>query len=183
MKYKLPFHTWKHNSSVNDITIDQLLKMKPKSVYDVGVGDGFYGKLLNYLFDDVNIAGIEKNPIYIGKFDLRKIYSVIIIDDIIDVITKISGDLIIFGDVLEHLEKQDMINVLKIAVDNFRYIIVNSPLGFQPQNHEYEEEIHRCGIEKEDFKDYKILEFVVYDRIMFNCLIEGKSNDSSWLVS
>jgi len=174
MKHNIPFHTWKHNSSINDITIDQLLKIKPKSVYDVGAGDGFYGKILNYFFDDVNIVGVEKNPIYIGKFDLRKIYSIIIIDDIVNIISKISGDLIIFGDILEHLEKQDMINVLKTSVNNFRYVIVNSPLGFQPQDHEYEEEIHRCGIEREDFKKYEVLEFKIYDGIMFNCLIKGK---------
>ncbi len=174
MKHELPFHTWKHNSSVNDITIDQLLKIKPKSVYDVGAGDGFYGKILNYFFDDVNIAGIEKNPIYIDKFNLRKIYSVIIVDDIINVISKISGQLIIFGDILEHLEKEDMIYVLETAVKNFKYIIVNSPLGFQPQNHVYPEEVHRCGIEESDFKRYEVLNFEVYDGIMFNCLIKGK---------
>lgn len=174
---EMPKHiyTWKHNSSVNDITVKQLLRIKPKNVFDIGVGDGFYGKLLCYLFDDINVIGIEKNPIYIGEFDLKKVYNVIIIDDIMNVISKINGDLIIFGDVLEHLEKHDMINVLRTAVNNFGYIIINSPLGFQPQDHEYEEEIHRCGIERKDFKDYKVLEFVIYDGIMFNCLIEGKS--------
>lgn len=167
-------HTWKHNSSVNDITVEQLLKIKPKNVFDVGAGDGFYGKLLKHLFNNVNVVGIEKNLIYVCEFGLYEIYDALMGDDIVNIICGISGDLIIFGDILEHLEKQDMVSVLKSAVDNFKYVIVNSPLGFQPQDHKYEEEIHRCGIEREDFKDYKVLDFKVYDEIMFHCLIEGK---------
>lgn len=175
MKHNLPFHTWKHNPSVNEITIDQILKIKPKSIYDVGAGDGFYGKLLKYLLDyDAQTCGIEKNHIYIDQFGLKSIYDVVIIKDIVDIISKISGDLIIFGDVLEHLEKEGMINVLRTSVKNFKYIIINSPLGFQPQDHVYPEEIHRCGIEESDFKDYEVLDFKVYDEIMFHCLVKGK---------
>ncbi len=166
-------HTWKHNSAVNDITIEEIFKIKPKKVYDIGAGDGFYGKVLKHLFDNIYVIGIEKNPIYIKEFNLGNIYDEIINGDIIRLISEIYGDLIIFGDVLEHLEKQDMIDVLEIAVNNFEYVIVNSPLGFQPQSHKYEEEIHRCGLCKEDFEKYEILIFEVYDEIMFNCFIKG----------
>lgn len=166
--------TWKHNSAVNEDTMRQLEMLSPLTIIDVGAGDGFYGKLVKYLFPKSVVVGVEKRQSYVVDFNLGKIYDKIIVDDVINVIDSLSGDLIIFGDVLEHLVKADMIAVLKKGVQNFCFVIVNSPRGFQAQEHEYPEELHRCGIDYPDFEVYKVLEYHLYcNGAMFNCLLNG----------
>lgn len=176
---RLPFHTWKHNNWVNGFTVEQLLKITPKTVYDVGIGDGFYGKLIKFFMPHCNVFGVELNQRWVSHCEALGLYERILQGSIVDTIHDLSGDLIIFGDVLEHLEKEDMRSVLKTAVTNFRFVIVNSPLGFQEQLHEDSEEIHRCGIDRADFSPYNVLEFneshfVDSPNNMFNCLIRGR---------
>jgi len=166
--------TWKHNTSVNRDTLRQIIMINPKTVVDVGAGDGFYCKLIKRFIPNCQVTAIEKNKIYPEKFNLASIYDSVINDDIVTAIKNLSGDLIIFGDILEHLEKKDMLQVLGDSLKHFSYVIVNSPLGFQPQEHEFPEERHRCGIEYSDFENRKVLEFRVFDGNMFNCLLIGK---------
>jgi len=177
MEIELPkhFQTWKHNEVVNEDTMRQLLTLKPSRVIDVGVGDGFYGKLVKYCFPKTFVLAVEKRIDYILNWKLDEIYDEVVCDDIVNVIDKLEGDLIIFGDVLEHLEKIDAVRVLSEAVKRFNYVLINSPVGFQPQEHHLPEEIHRCGFDCEDFEDYQVMEFHTYcDGTMFNCLLLGE---------
>jgi len=170
--------TWKHNHTVNLDTYRQILMIRPKTFVDVGAGDGFYGKLIKRLFPDCKTLAIEKNNVYPEQFELNKIYDELWNEDIITAINKLeSKDLIIFGDVLEHLEKQPSSEVLRKSLDKAKFVIVNSPLGFQKQEHEYKEEIHRCGLDYSDFRKYNVLEFNVFDEIMFNCALLGNKNN------
>ena len=168
--------TWKHNSSVNLDTLRQIIMIQPRTFVDVGAGDGFYGKLVKRFFPICYAIAIEKNKAYLAKFNLASIYDKVIHDDIIEAIEKIDNvELMIFGDILEHLEKGLSTKVLKKGAEKSSFIIVNSPLGFQPQQHEYEEEIHRCGLNYSDFESYKVLEYKEFDKNMFNCLLLGKN--------
>jgi len=170
--------TWKHNHTVNLDTYRQILMIRPKTFVDVGAGDGFYGKLIKRLFPECKTLAIEKNRVYSEQFELNKIYDKLWNEDIITAIDKLEPtDLIIFGDVLEHLEKQPSNEVLGKSLHKAKFVIVNSPLGFQEQKHEYEEEIHRCGLDYSDFEKYNVLEFNVFDEIMFNCILLGNKNN------
>lgn len=168
-------HTWKHNKSTNPITIEQIRTINVLKFVDVGCGDGFYGKLVKYVHPNAKTIGVEKEPSYIKKWDLLSIYDEVICDDIVNIISDLTGDLIIFGDVLEHLEKEDVNRVIDKCVNNFSYIIINAPLGFQPQEHEIESEINRCGLSKVDFERFNILSYVEINEngLMFNCFIKG----------
>ena len=167
-------HSAKHNSSTNNTTINQIENIDLLLFVDVGIGDGFYGKLVKYLKPNVYMIGVEKEKSYIEKWNLKNIYNEIINDDIINVIQELKGDLIIFGDILEHLEKENATKVISTSVNNFSYILINSPVGFQEQEHEIHSEIHRCGLSKEDFINYNILNYEEFDdNRMFNCLIKG----------
>jgi hypothetical protein len=177
---RLPFHTWKHNHWVNGFTVEQLLKIRPGTVFDVGIGDGFYAKLIKFFMPSCTVFGVELNKRWVSHCESLGFYDRILQGSIVDSIRDLSGDLIIFGDILEHLEKDDMRSVLKTAVTNFRFVIVNSPLGFQEQHHEESEEIHRCGIERADFAPYDVLEFneshfVDSPNNMLNCLVRGRA--------
>ena len=168
-------HTWKHNKSTNPITLEQIKSMNISKFLDVGCGDGFYGKLVRYLHPDVHMIGVEKELSYITKWKLGEIYNEIINKDIANVIGNLRGDLIVFGDVLEHLVKEDADKVIKTSVDNFSHIIINAPLGFQEQKHAIESEIHKCGLSKIDFENYNILHYEEFNQngLMFNCFIKG----------
>ena len=168
-------HTWKHNKSTNPVTLEQIKGINVSKFVDVGCGDGFYGKLMKYVHSDAHLIGVELEPTYITNWKLEEIYDEIINDDIRNVIEDLHGDLIVFGDVLEHLEKEHADEVIKISVNNFSYVIINAPLGFQPQEHKNESEIHRCGLSKTDFESFDILSYeeIIENGLMFNCFIKG----------
>jgi len=175
----LPFHTWKHNNWVNSFTVDQLSALKPQKVWDVGCGDGFYGKLVKHILPTASVSGIELNPRWASHCKKLNIYDKILevgIEDAIKLDIFAENDLIIFGDVLEHLEKENMTFVLSEAVRKVKYVIINGPVGFQPQDHPDPEEIHRCGVTKADFSNYTIVEynesnFTEHTNQMMNCVL------------
>ncbi len=147
--------TPKHNAFVNPFTIDQIKVMGPASVVDVGPGDGYYGKLLHCLFENPPyIVGVELNTKWVDHCRSLNVYDEIIHGNIKEVIETLTGSLIIFGDVLEHLEKEDAEYTLREAVKNFEWVIINGPIGFQAQAHPDPEEHHRCGITAEDFSSH-----------------------------
>jgi len=182
-KINIPFpheiQTWKHNQTVNLDSYRQILMIQPKTFVDIGAGDGFYGKLVRHLFPKCKTLAIEKNKIYPEQFGLAKIYDNLWNEDVVTAIDKLTqSDLIIFGDVLEHLDKESSNKVLEKSLNIANFVIINSPLGFQEQNHEYQEEIHRCGLDYADFESHFVLEFNVFDDIMFNCLLLGNKKYS-----
>jgi trans-aconitate methyltransferase len=173
MKFPEHIQTWKHNAATNEDTLRQLLEVQPKTITDVGAGDGFYGKLVRHALPDVtSLVGVEKTAEYIADFGLDSIYDKVINADICEVVQGISADLMIFGDVLEHLEHDSAHAVLDQALQRCRWVLVNAPLGWQPQEHENPNEIHRCGLNKEDFSEFDLLEWNHRGR-MFNALLKG----------
>lgn len=173
-------HTWKHNNVVNEDCLAQFRAINAMSVIDVGPGDGFWGKVIKYVCASTQVWGVQLEVSYIQKWQLNRVYDKIINNDIALVIPHLKGQLILMGDVLEHLQKEDAVNVLKTAVDNFSFVMVNAPIGFQRQDHQISSQIHRCGLSWEDFKDYNILRYIQYphqgDVDVFHCLIEGIKN-------
>lgn len=182
MKFPEHIQTWKHNKSVNDDTMRQMIEISPQKIIDFGAGDGFYSKLLKYLFSTCYVVGVEAESSYPKKFGLYDLYDELIIDRLENFIDRLNindYDLAVFGDVIEHLEKSIAEEVIKKAVNLFPYIIINSPIGFQDNEVlagavGVESELHRCGIDRSFFDSYEVLEWHVYDNdIMFNCLLKG----------
>jgi trans-aconitate methyltransferase len=174
-------YTQKHNSWVDDFTIDQLSRIRPSHVVDIGCGDGFYGKLCKYVLgESVIVTGVDANPKWSGHCGRLEEYSEVIHGCIIEVLPQLKGELIIAGDVLEHLEELDMKNTLEHMCRSFKYIIINSPLGFQPQHHKDIWEHHRCGLDRTTFEGYRVIEYNESSHMgneMFNVLIQGENNE------
>ena len=175
---------WKHNSWVDNFTVKQLKKLSPSLVLDVVCGDGFYGRLCEHVLGaSVNVLGVDINPRWYKHCLRLEEYSNVKYGNIIDLLPQLQGELAIAGDVLEHLEEEEMLKVLDGLVNSFEYVIVNSPLEFQPQTHEDIWECHRCGLNRKTFDEYSVIEYneskeVVNDlgrsEPMFNILIKGK---------
>ena len=172
-----------HNPNVNPWVIEMLKKLSPSRVVDMGCGSGEYGEMIAGCLEDCTVIGVEIYEPYLRAFpNLKKYYSKVILGDIRDEIHEndIYGDLIIFGDVLEHLPKEDVHPLLREAVKKFGYIMITSPIGFTRQTRPkvgddisfkniYER--HLCGLTREDFTEYNVIEYDEFG--IFVMLIKG----------
>ncbi len=168
--------TWKHNPCINNDAYKILSNLHNiKNIVDFGCGDGFWGKLSKYIFPNCFIEGVELERSYIINNKLDEIYDKIYNNDIIDMCDKLSGDLLICSDVLEHLSEEDCLKVIKTIKKHYRYIMINGPLGFQEQQHDIPSEIHRCGLRKDMFANLDIISYKSYQNdTMFSLLAKGE---------
>lgn len=129
-----------------------------KKIVDVGPGAGTYAKLLGRKYKYV---AIEIWAPYVDQFNLHELYDKIIIGDIRHVNFP-KADCIIFGDVLEHLNKEDARTILRKAEKRYKYIVVSSPVGeYQQgsfQGNRYETHLSHWTFEEfsEMMIDYKV---------------------------
>jgi len=97
-----------------------------KTILDVGPGWGTYSKLLrkdNTIWDCVEI-----HEAYVNRFNLNSLYNNIFIYSISDFKYKHFYDVVIFGDVLEHMSKELVHKSLDRAKQNSKYMIISIPL-------------------------------------------------------
>lgn len=146
-----------------------ILNCAPRSVLDVGCGFGLWGFLCRMYLDvsservqpkdwQVRIDGIELFEPYIQAHQ-RALYDNIRIADIREAAPDLDTyDLIIAGDVIEHLEKEEGLAVLRILYEKARKaLLVNIPLGEGWEHgivHDNVGELHRSQWECEDFFPY-----------------------------
>jgi len=113
-----------------------------KTVLDVGPGFGTYARILR------DNPGARKNlerldavevwQPYVEQYHLNRHYDVVYIEDIRNVAKgsrrDISGyDLIIFGDVLEHMTREESLAVWDWASRNAKYAMISVPIIHWPQ--------------------------------------------------
>lgn len=119
------------SSSILDSEIVSILKrINPVTTFDVGVGAGKYGKLITQLFPSSKIDGCEIDLNYFTEFkDAYNNYNNVINKSIIDIIDteEFERDLVIFGDVLEHLKNSQIIDVLDYFQYRSRYMLCLYP--------------------------------------------------------
>jgi len=96
------------------------------TIVDVGPGEGTYAKLLGPSYKYI---GIEIWEPYIKQFKLDEMYSEIIVADVTQLPDLPKGDCIIFGDVLEHIDKFYALNLLLKAEANYKHMIVSLPIS------------------------------------------------------
>jgi hypothetical protein len=107
-------------------------------VVDVGPGAGTYFDLLDPHLAVSCWTAIEVWAPYIDQFNLRSKYSEVILADVYYIDWQKIGnpDLIILGDVLEHMTLTRAMSVLEAAVCASRYVVVASPIVHYPQGAE-----------------------------------------------
>lgn len=104
---------------------------KNAKILDVGFGSGVYGKLLR-TFNYHNIDGIDVYGDNIKELGLDKIYNNMYIENILDFDFNYY-DLIILGDVLEHIELESAKNLLSrfIGENKCENIVVSIPYEYE----------------------------------------------------
>ncbi len=104
--------------------------VQPRTVVDVGAGCGTYAKLMRP-FDTpgTHWTAVEAWEPYVEEFGLTRLYDKVIVADVRQLPwTDLRADLIIAGDVLEHMSAADARMVLERARHAARYVIVSVPV-------------------------------------------------------
>ncbi len=141
----MPSSTPKHISYV----MDHIMKIQPKTILDVGIGYGKWGFLCREYLEawkdrvfpdqwEILLHGIEIFKPYTELPWIESIYDLVWNDDLTKVIHLLKPrtpankgyDLIIAGDVIEHIRKDDGIQAIKDMIQiSSKEIILSIPLG------------------------------------------------------
>ncbi len=98
---------------------------KIETILDIGAGEGTYPKLLG---KDYIYTGVEIFKPYIEMWGLYDLYQMFFIGDASKMDLP-QADCIIFGDVLEHIEKEDAKLLLARALKTYKHVVVSIPLS------------------------------------------------------
>lgn len=149
--------------------LHHIITLGPRSVLDIGCGFGLWGFLCREHLDvanervypdkwQVRIDGIELFEPYIQTHQ-RALYNNIRIADVREAVKDIDEyELIIAGDVIEHLHKDDALTVIDaLYAKATRALLINIPIGDgwdHPENHGNPGELHRSQWCVVDFAPY-----------------------------
>jgi|ERR1017187_591159 hypothetical protein len=139
------------SSPVLNIDIISIIKrISPLTVFDIGVGAGKYGQMLNEICPSSVVTGCEVDASYLTEFkDKHSFYKNIVTKSIVEIVNteEIEFDLVIFGDVLEHLKSSEVIDVLDYFQYRTKYILCIYPTGLrQGIWHGHSSERHLCEV-------------------------------------
>lgn len=126
----MPSSAWENH----DFARERFDRAAPKRVLDVGPGSGKWAKVLGDRprrpHAGEHWTGLEVFPRYVLDYDLTSLYDRIVVDDVRragDVIG--SGfDLIILGDILEHLEPAEARDVAALLRGSGAALLVAGPI-------------------------------------------------------
>ncbi len=140
---------WKNGEIISVLDVACGLSLKSKFIpAQIRVGVDIYDKYFDHIESDV--------PYVVIKHDIRKLNEIFVPK---------SFDLVIALDVIEHLEKQESLDMIAECERIARKgVILETPKGYVPQNldiqgyggHEYQ--THRCGWEPDEIRKlgYKV---------------------------
>jgi hypothetical protein len=148
---------------------DQVVKIQPRTILDVGIGYGSKGMLFREYTDvwtgkmfkpEAIVDGVEIFPEYVTDLQ-RKIYNNIYIGNILDLIDGLGFyELIYMGDVLEHFNKEEGKVLLEKLKQRCRHLFIVTPVKVPEQGSVYgnEHETHRSEWAPIDFGDFDVLQ-------------------------
>ncbi|AWT42571.1 MULTISPECIES: class I SAM-dependent methyltransferase [Streptomyces] len=144
-----------------DWSLERFKRHQPNTVTDVGPGEGTYAKLFRPAHKGIWWTAIEIHKPYVAKYKLkstktRAMYDEIHVEDARDADNHLfHRDLVIFGDVLEHMPREDAVALLQRAeAAGAWHILVSLPIVEAPQGevdgNPYEEHVHHWDADDMD---------------------------------
>lgn len=147
-----------HPENKNDL-LSAILAINPKTILDVGAGSGGLSKMLFFYAPQITIDALEVWEPYVIEYELDKLYSNVFTVDARD-FENFEYDLVVFGDVLEHMTEEQAIALWEKAASKARYGIITIPIIHMPQEaiNDNPYEIH----EKDDWSTEEVLQKFKY---------------------
>lgn len=102
------------------------------SILDIGAGSGTYYKLLSTI-KPFKWSAIEAWKSYIEEFNLKKMYDIVYNEDVRNFEWRENYDLVIAGDVLEHMNKADAEILVEKILNHADTLIISIPITHMPQ--------------------------------------------------
>lgn len=144
-----------------DWSLERFRYHLPDTVCDVGPGEGTYAKLFRPMHEGVWWTAVEIHRPYVKKFRLnstktRRMYDEIHVEDVRQSEAHLFyRDLVIFGDLLEHVERDDAVALLQRAEAAGAWnILVSVPIVESVQGevdgNPHEEHVHQWDADDMD---------------------------------
>jgi hypothetical protein len=144
-----------------DWSLERFKQTQPGTVTDVGPGEGTYAKLFRPVHKGIWWTAIEVHKPYVAKYKLkstktRSMYDEIHVEDARESASHLfHRDLVIFGDVLEHMPREDAVALLQKAEAAGAWnILVSLPIVEAPQGevdgNPHEEHVHHWDADDMD---------------------------------
>lgn len=164
----MPFSNQEHDEKCLDLIEDYFRDKKELRFLDVGPGAGKWQIKINQRFNNAKIEGCEIFPKYVEKYNLREKYHKIHISNILDFEWENEYyDVVIIGDVLEHLTIEDANKLLNKCKSKGALTIVQVP-WMSPQGpydgNDHEEHIQADLNPQVMTNRYPDLDYIVCDK-------------------
>ncbi len=150
-----------YSSFIFDNAITESIKLiRPKTFFDLGAGAGKYGSMVKEIDPTIETTAIEIEKDYIKKFNLHSIYNRVWNIPITDIIQlkyfDSNFDVVMAGDILEHLKKSEGIDLLNFLIYRCRWIIIEFPHHYlQNAVNGYASEAHISVWAENDFFSFE----------------------------
>lgn len=173
-----------YSSNIFDSEIHNLFsRVNFLKVLDIGPGAGKYADAIRERKPETYIECIEIDSEYVEQFDLHKKYNKVSIMNCIDLINPeyydMQFDLIILGDVIEHLRKSDGIDLLNFLVYRTKWILLQYPIKYiQNSVDGHHSEAHISVWSKIDFSSFDHTVIITRDNIS-TLMIKGYLGDDN----
>lgn len=103
------------------------------TIIDAGAGEGTHSVLARHTRLDSRWVGVEIHEPYVDRFNLGSKYDDVIVEDIRTWRPALTDYTILFGDVLEHLEKEEALALLAFHITQADDIYISVPIIDSPQ--------------------------------------------------
>jgi hypothetical protein len=150
-----------YSSAVFDEEIKDILKcVAPLKVLDLGAGAGKYGLMAKEVNPAIETIAVESEEDYICQFKLTSIYHAVWHMSVMNLIKpdyyNMQFDVVIAGDILEHLRKADGINLINFLIYRCRWLIVEFPHRYPQDSVDgHDGEAHISAWSENDFAGFE----------------------------
>jgi hypothetical protein len=158
----MPISNWDQIPAI----MNEVYRLQPKTVLDLGIGFGKYGPLLREVLDgmhgrckrglwEAQIYGVEAHRDY--RNSTWGCYNNVAESDFLDYIEEAKKwDLVLMIDSLEHLDPETGRRFLDELVENNKHVIISVPVVPMPQGAVYgnEHETHRTHHDGTEFERF-----------------------------